>query len=143
MDHVAIMKKEWKLTQKILSGEKKIESRWYVNRSAPWGKITAGESVYFKDSGEPVAVKAEVEKVLQFSELNPAKVKEILDKYGGAGGINVSDAGKFYERFKNKRYCMLVFLKNPQNIEPFNISKKGFGLMAAWLCVPDINAIKI
>ena len=69
MHHIAIMKKEWKLTQKILSGEKKIESRWYSNRSAPWGKIKAGETVYFKDSGEPVSIKAEVVKVLEFSDL--------------------------------------------------------------------------
>src|SRR5574342_351784 len=130
MDHVAIMKKEWKLTEKILSGEKKIESRWYSNKSAPWNKINSGETVFFKDSGQPVTVKAEVEKVLQFNGLTPARVKEILDEYGGVDGINVSDVNKFYERFKDKRYCMLVFLKNPQKIEPFNISKKGFGLMA-------------
>lgn len=29
MEHVAIMKKSWGLTRKILSGEKTIESRWY------------------------------------------------------------------------------------------------------------------
>jgi ASC-1-like (ASCH) protein len=143
MDHIAIMKKEWKLTRKILSGEKKIESRWYSNKSAPWGRINAGEMVYFKDSGEPVTIKAEVDKVMQFSELTPAKVNEILDEYGGVDGINVSDVSKFYERFKNKRYCMLIFLKSAEKIAPFSINKSGFGLMAAWLCVPDINAIKI
>ncbi len=142
MHHVAIMKKEWKLTKKILSGEKKIESRWYKNKAAPWNKIKPGEVVFFKNSGEPVTIKTEVEKVLQFSELTPAAVKEILDKYGGADGINVSDIGKFYELFKNKRYCMLIFLKNAQKTNPFNISKKGFGNMAAWLCVDDIDAIK-
>jgi len=143
MDHIAIMKKEWKLTQKILSGEKKIESRWYLNKSAPWGKIHTGETVYFKDSGEPVSIKAEVEKVLEFSGLTPAAVKEILGQYGGADGINVGDIDKFYGRFKDKRYCMLIFLKNPQKIKPFEINKQGFGNMAAWLCVPDINAIKL
>lgn len=29
MEHVAIMRKSWGLTDKILSGQKKIESRWY------------------------------------------------------------------------------------------------------------------
>jgi len=29
MEHVAIMRKAWGLTDKILSGQKKIESRWY------------------------------------------------------------------------------------------------------------------
>ena len=62
MDHVAIMKKSWKLTEKILSGEKKIESRWYKSKYPPWGKIKKGDIIYFKDSGEPVSIKAKVEK---------------------------------------------------------------------------------
>ena len=68
MDHVAIMKKSWKLTDKIISGKKIIESRWYKNKYTPWDKIKRGDMVYFKNSGEPVAIKALVTKVLQFSD---------------------------------------------------------------------------
>ena len=35
MQHVAIMKKSWGLTDKILSGQKKIESRWYLSSFCP------------------------------------------------------------------------------------------------------------
>src|SRR3989338_11329211 len=89
MEHVAIMRKSWKLTEKILTGQKKIESRWYYNKSAPWDKIRAGETIYFKDSGEPVTIKAEVDKVLQFSDMTPEIVKKILGDYGGAEGNNI------------------------------------------------------
>lgn len=143
MDHIAIMKKSWGLTQKILSGAKTIESRWYKSKYAPWDKIKQGETVYFKDSGMPVTIKAEVDKVLQFSGLTPEKVKELLDEYGAEDGISVEDIPKFIELFKDKNYCMLIFLKNPQKIEPFNISKKGFGLMSAWISVEDVNKIRI
>ena len=74
MEHVAIMRKSWGLTQKILSGKKKIESRWYKVKYAPWDRIKFGEIVYFKDSGEPVTIKTEVEKVIQFSDLTPIGV---------------------------------------------------------------------
>ena len=96
MQHIAIMKKSWKLTEKILSGKKKIESRWYMSRYAPWNKIRPGEIIYFKNSGEPVSIQAEVEKVLQFENLNPEKVKEVLDEYGGADGIAIEDIPKFF-----------------------------------------------
>jgi len=142
MEHIAIMKKSWNLLEKILSGKKKIESRWYMNRYAPWNKIHAGEAVFFKDSGEPVSIQAEVEKVLQFENLSPEKVKEILGEYGGADGIAIEDIPKFFQLFKNKNYCMLIFLKNPKAIKPFEINKKGFGLMAAWICVDDVSRIK-
>ena len=37
---------------------------------------------------------------------------------------------------------MLIFLKNPQKIEPFEIDKKGFGMMSAWICVNNIDILK-
>lgn len=137
------MKKSWNLTSKILSGEKKIESRWYKSRYPPWDRIKSGETVYFKDSGEPVTIKAEVEKVLQFSDLNPEKVREIFNQYGADDGIGVNDISKFVELFKDKNYCMLIFLRNPQKIPPFEIDKTGFGLMSAWICVDNVNRIKV
>ena len=142
MEHVAIMRKSWDLTQKILSGQKKIESRWYKVKYAPWNRIKSGEIVYFKDSGEPVTIKAEVDKVIQFSDLTPDKVKEILYQYGQADGLGIDKIPKFFEMFKDKKYCMLIFLKNPQEIEPFEIDKSGFGAMSAWISVEDVNRIK-
>lgn len=142
MDHLAIMKKSWKLTGKILSGDKTIESRWYLSRYPPWDRIASGDIVYFKDSGDPVTLKAEVEKVLQFSELTPKRVNEILHEYGDGNGLGIAELPMYYNRFKDKRYCILVFLKNPRKIEPFEIDKTGFGMMSAWICVDDINKIK-
>jgi hypothetical protein len=142
MEHLAIMKKSWELTKNILTGQKKIESRWYKLKYPPWDKIKSGEFVYFKDSGEPVTIKAKVDKVIQFSNLTPEKVKEILHKYGKDDGIEVDEIPKFFEMFKDKKYCMLIFLKNPQEVEPFEINKTGFGAMSSWLIVEDINKIK-
>jgi len=105
-------------------------------------KIKSGEIVYFKDSGEPVTIKTAVEKVIQFSDLTPEKVKEILYQYGQADGLGIDKIPEFFEMFKNKKYCMLIFLKNPQKIEPFEIDKSGFGAMSAWISVSDINRIK-
>ncbi len=143
VEHVAIMRKSWKLTEKILTGKKKIESRWYKGNYPPWNKIKSGEIVYFKDSGEPVTIKAEVSSVIQFSDLDSAKVKEILEKYGNDDGIKKNEIPKYYEMFKDKKKGMLIFLKNPQKVKPFQINKEGFGMMASWICVSDVNKIKI
>lgn len=142
MDHVAIMKKSWGLTEKILSGEKKIESRWYKVRRKPWGAIQSGDAVYFKNSGEPVTIRTRVKDVIQISELTPGSVKDTLRKYGEDDGIETGRVGEFYERFKDKNYCILVFLENPTKIQPFEIDKKGFGVMAAWISVDDIKRIR-
>ena len=135
------MKKSWGLTDKILNGQKKIESRWYLSKRSPWDRIREGETVYFKDSGEPVTIKAETSKVLQFADLTPAKVREILNKYGKEIGLEQEKIPDFFEMFKNKKYGILVFLKNPVRITPFEINKTGFGLMSAWITIDDISKI--
>src|SRR3989344_4017306 len=119
MDHLAIMKKSWKLTEKILSGKKKIESRWYLSKKAPWGKIKPGEKIFFKDSGEPVSLVAEVDHVIEYEQLTPEKVKSILEHYGEDDGIEKQRIPYFFELFQHKSYCILIFLKNPHRVEPF------------------------
>lgn len=136
------MRKSWGLTEKILDGRKKIESRWYSVKYRPWGKIKKGETVYFKNTGEPIKIRTKVGKVIQFAGLSPKKVKEILNKYGKDDGIEKEKIAEFYKRFKNKKYCLLIFLKNPQAIKPFEIEKAGFGVMSAWITVDSIVKIK-
>lgn len=143
MEHIAIMRKSWGLTRKILSGQKRIESRWYKVKYRPWGQIKKGEIVYFKDSGEPVKLKAEVERVIQFSGLTPHRVSEILEKYGKDDGFGQEEIPEFFKRFRDKKYCILIFLKNPQEIKPFEIDKTGFGAMSAWITIDSVLKIRL
>jgi len=143
MVHIAIMKKSWGLTQKILTGEKTIETRWYKNKSSPWNKIKKGEIIYFKDSGEPITVKAIVKRVEQYSDLNDEKIKSILKKYSNKdlGTKEISDEIRNY--VKGKKYCIIIHITTPKSIKPFDIDKKGFGMMCAWMCVEDVNSVKV
>jgi ASC-1-like (ASCH) protein len=142
MDHIAIMNKSWKLIDKILSGEKKIESRWYHSRFAPWNKIKKGETVYFKDAGCPVTAKATVAKVLQYADCTEEQVKKIIDEYGGSGGIAFRNKDSAFKWAGKKRYCTLVFLRDASKVTPFEIDKTGFGNACAWMCVDSIDKVK-
>jgi ASC-1-like (ASCH) protein len=142
--HLAIMNPRWGLLPKILSGEKTLESRWYKNRSRPWGNISSGDTVFFKDSSQPVTLRATVAKVKQFSHLTPHIVRHLLTRYAQKDGLGI-DPRKietFYQLFKGKKYCLIIHLKNPRSVKPFNINKQGFGAMSAWITVKNINQIK-
>ena len=141
MHHVAIMKKSLGFTSKIIAGTKTIESRWYRHKSTPWDRIVKGGTVYFKNTDEMVTAKAVVSQVLQFAQLTPAKVKELLTSYGTDIGIDSKDIPQFFKAFKDKKYCILIFLKNHTPIKPFAIDKTGFGSMSAWITVSDISEI--
>jgi len=143
MQHVAIMRKSWGLLPKILSGEKTIESRWYRTKYNPWDAIKKGDWVYFKNSGGPIELKAQVIRVLQFSELVPEKVFDLLRKYGKRDGIQKTDIQHYYRIFRDKKYCLLIFLGHPQSVKPFHIDKTGFGAMAAWITTKNIEKLRV
>ncbi|PIN81762.1 hypothetical protein COV13_00005 [Candidatus Woesearchaeota archaeon CG10_big_fil_rev_8_21_14_0_10_32_9] len=143
MHHVAIFKKSWKLIDKILNGTKVIESRWSVNKIAPWDSVRKGDLIFLKNSGDKVRAVVEVDLVVQFSNLNKNNVKEILiDNYQKIG-IEPDKFSFFLKNFENKKNCILIYLKNAKKIEPFKIKKDGFGNMASWMIVKDVNSVKI
>lgn len=142
MDHVAILDKKRKLLAKIISSEKTIESRWYKAKVTPWDRIKKGETIYFKESGDPVSVKATVSEVLQFY-LPRVDVRELVEKYAKAICFTTTDMGKLVDWCSARKYCILMRLADVQQIEPFDINKKGFGMMAAWITVEEISKIKI
>lgn len=142
MDHVAILKKSWGLLDKILSGEKTIESRWYKTKHTPWNRIKAGDTVYFQNSGDPVSIKAKVTKVIQIANLTPAKTKQILAKYAKTDLGTKHMMPQVRKYAAGKKYCILIFFDNVEKIKPFRINKAGFGTLSAWLSLPDINRIK-
>lgn len=139
MDHVAILSKKNKLLNKILNGEKTIESRWYKFRKTPFGNIAEGDNIYFKESGDLVSASAKVGNALFFDNLDEKKVKEIFDKYKKELGVDDS----YLPNIVEKKFCTLVYLEDVKKIEPFEINKKGFGMMAAWISVENIDSIKL
>lgn len=143
MDHLAIMNPKRKLIPKILSWEKTIESRRYMMRVAPWDKIHPGDTVYFKDAGKEVVAKAEVKRVLQFDHYSDSQLENILKEYGGVWWIAFSSLSEARERVKSKKYCILIFLKNPQSISSFAINKTWYGNACAWISLEHIDTIKL
>lgn len=137
MQHIAIMKKEW--LKRVELGEKTIESRWYKHKRSPFNNIKKDELIYFKETGKPVTLKAKVENALFFEGLNEIKIKEIIKNYGNKICINED----YIKELKDKNYCTLVFLKDIEKIKPFNINKKGYGLMNAWISVDNINQLTV
>lgn len=139
MDHLAILSRERGFLQKIISGEKTIESRWYKNKRTPFGTISSGDTVYFKESGKPVSSSAIVERVVFFDNLTPNKSRHIIARYGSEIGIDQS----YVKKVKGKRFCTLILIKDVKAIKPFTINKKGYGTMSAWITVSDIKKIRV
>ena len=137
------MKKEWKLVDRILSGGKTVETRWYRTRRVPWGRIRKGDVVWFSEGGL-VRARATVRRVEQFEIHSDRERLELLERLGrhdlGTSDEKVWQAVEEYT--KGKKYCVAVWLENPESVTPFKINKKGHGAMSAWIVVDDIRRLK-
>ncbi len=142
MEHLAIMNPKWRLIDKILAKEKTVESRWYINKVAPWGKISSGEIIYFKDAGKPVVAKAIAENVLQIelTDLDSAiaLVKEYQERL-----CFTKDSLENFNWLAKKRYAILIFLSEPIAIPAFKVDKTGYGSACAWICTNSIDELKL
>ncbi|VVB73938.1 Uncharacterised protein [uncultured archaeon] len=137
MQHVAILTGNF--LDKILSGEKTIETRWYKSRRAPFRSVSSGDTIYLKQSGGPVIARCAVVKSLFFEDLDRDRIADLLRRYGKEACIGE----EMTEALAGKRYCTLIWLGEVTRLDaPFDIDKTGFGNMCAWIRVEDVDRIK-
>lgn len=98
--------------------------------------------VWFKDSAEPVTAVAEVEGVLFSADPSDDELRDLLRTYGGSPGVCFKHPEKMFDWCRERRFIILIFLKNPRAVDPFHIDKTGFGNACAWLTVEDIATLK-
>ena len=117
MEHIAILRQPF--FNMILSGEKTIESRWSLSRIAPFERVKAGDVIWLKETSKDITARAIVKKV-KFYNLTKNKADEIKKKYGKEVG---TDKFEDWERYRNKEYLTLIWLKDVQKIEPITAPK--------------------
>ncbi len=128
MKHIAILRQPF--YGMVLNGTKTIESRWGMNKCAPFGKIKVGDVIYIKQTGKPVTAKA-VAKEVKFYTLTPKLVEEIRIKYGKLIG---TDKFEDWETTLNKKYCTLIWLDKVEKIPPMQVPRSNG---AGWIILKD------
>lgn len=119
MKHIVILRQPF--LDMILSGEKTIESRWSMNKIAPYKKVNVGDDLLLKLTSNPVTATAKV-KVVKFYELTPQIVEEIKMKYGKQVG---TDKFKDWQSTLNKKYCTLIWLEDVKIVEPIHVPRSN------------------
>ena len=130
MQHIAILRKKY--YDMVISGEKTIESRFSMNKIAPYNKINVGDILWIKETGKDVTLKVIVDKV-KFYELTPEIVEKIRINYGKEIG---TDKPQDWTSTLQKKYGTLIWLKNIERIEPKKV-KRSNG--AGWIVVDKID----
>ncbi len=101
----------------VLSGAKTVESRFSMNKSAPYDQAGAGDVLLWKRSSGPVVGWAVVTRA-EFHLLSEATWPEVR-QHGRAIGVGP----EFWEAMRGKRYASLLFLGPTRPLQPIAVAK--------------------
>ena len=104
----------------LLDGTKTVESRFSVNRSAPYGKVCSGDVILLKQSSGPVVGMARVRTVWSY-RLDEASLRFIRGRFETA--LRVQDPG-FWEQKRTAAFATLMGIHRVITIDPVAWEKR-------------------
>jgi dephospho-CoA kinase len=104
----------------VLEGKKTVESRFSINRVAPYGQVGENDVIFLKRAGGPIVGICEVTNTW-FYKLGPDSFEEIATRFGRA--ICPVDE-EFWEERRHAEYATLIKLGRVHRTEPLAFPKK-------------------
>jgi len=127
-NHLVILKKRY--VEAIVDGRKTIESRFTKSRREPFGRIVAGDKLFFKVSSGVVCAVGFVERVAEFRDLTRGKIAGLKKRYNRT----ICGADEYWDEKKDSRYGVLVWIRDVRVMGAVNIDKKDW---RAWVILRD------
>ncbi len=141
MDHIVYLDKKAIESEKLMNGHKSQIIRGANGRKLPYGRVFAGDTLYFinNDGSGMVFARARVASVLNSDKLTKEQSARMLSENQMALQLSADQI----KRWNGKRYLVLVSIINYELLQPFKIDRSDYGNMDDWLPVENINSVKI
>ena len=127
--HLAVLHRRY--LDNIIAGDKTIEMRLTRTRRAPFGKITTGDTIYFKQSSGPIRAVATAGKVQTLIDLTPERIAELRERYNK----KITGTDDTWANKQHARYGTLIWLRDIRQTSEGPVVPPLFG--AAWVCDPQ------
>ncbi|MDX9872861.1 MAG: hypothetical protein RBT41_10655 [Clostridia bacterium] len=139
MDHVVYVDAKAKEMDKLLTGEKTMIIRGATGRKIPYGRVFAGENLFFINNNGEGSVKASgiVKNVFHSDKVTEEESIKLIEE--NQGKLKLTD--KEFKRWAGKRYIVFVEVEGVKSITPIEIDKSQYGNMDDWLPVGDIKTV--
>jgi predicted transcriptional regulator len=105
----------------VLNGEKKVESRFSINRVTPFMKVTKGDVILVKEAGGEITGLFVAGEVKYFQNLKAGMLLEIENKYGEL--ICASYDSGFWENRRKAKYATLIEVEMVRRLSPVRDGK--------------------
>ncbi len=140
MDHVVYLDTKAGELEKLLEGPKTMVIRGAAGRKMPYGRVAAGDVLYFiNNNGEGmIRAKSVVREVFNSEKLSKEESSDLVKKYQSKLQLTPAQV----KRWAGKRYIVLIEVESVRKIAPFAIDRSEFGNMDDWLLVEEIERVK-
>jgi hypothetical protein len=122
--HVAILAQPY--LDLVLAARKTVESRFSVDRRAPYENVLVGDVILLKQVGGPICGIARAEKVWCY-RINPGIFASIRLNFGKR--LQIEDP-ELWARYKKAAYATLIQFDNVTRIDPLRYPKRD---QRAWI----------
>ena len=126
--HLVILKRPY--LEAILAGRKRIESRFTKTKRSGFGRVSAGDKLFLKESSGPVRAVATAAAVENFQDLTPKRILELKQQYNHL----ICGSDNYWRSRANCAFGFLVWLEDVRAIEPVRIGKKDW---RAWVVLTE------
>jgi hypothetical protein len=126
--HLVILKKPY--LDAILSGRKRIESRFTRTRRSPFLQVQPGDKLFLKESSGPVCGVATAVAVKNFENLTPKQIIQLKEQYNH----HIRAGDEYWQSKMNCVFGFLVWLQDVRAIQPVRIHKKDW---RAWVVLTE------
>ena len=106
----------------IYKGEKKIESRFSINKVSPYNRVKKGDIVILKASGGMVTGAFIAGEVKYFNNLDDNSYDKIKEEYSVPICSHYDE--NFWDSRRKSRYISLIEVKKVIGLDPIKIEKK-------------------
>ena len=140
MDHVVYVDKKAHELEKLITGKKSMIVRGSTGRKLPYGRVQAGDRLFFVENNGNGLVRASsvVSEVFNSEKLAETESADLLKKNQSKLDLTPEQ----FKRWSGKRYLVLVEVEKINVEKPFSIDRTGYGNMDDWLPVGDIETVK-
>lgn len=126
--HLVILKKPY--LDAILSGRKRVESRFTKTKRHAFGRVLPGDKLFLKVSSGPVCATATVAAVKNFENLTSKQILELKQRYNRY----IMGSEEYWRSKTDCRFGFLAWLDDVKTIEPVRIRKKDW---RAWVILTE------
>lgn len=141
MDHVVYLDAKAEEMENLLSGEKTMIIRGAAGRKMPYGRVSAGDTLFFTNNNAEGVIKAKANVKGVFNSQKMAKPESIALVQSHQDELRLTK--RQFKRWAGKRYIVLIEVAEVEELAPFRVDKSEFGNMDDWLPVGSIEDVRL